>query len=95
MVNENASQGMFNDTLNFIENEYEQIRFTVSYIIFQRRGQWVYLDNIAQNFHLVTAGVAIFLCANWQVSLIMYAQYICAISLFLSLAIKLSKNSKI
>jgi len=51
--------------------------------------QWFILDTIAQHFHLMTAGFAIYLCSNWQVSFIMYMQLICAVWLCVSLARKL------
>jgi hypothetical protein len=48
-----------------IEFEYEKVRFSVKYLIYQRIGQWKLMDTIALNFHLVTCFVTVFLCINW------------------------------
>lgn len=76
-----------------VENEFERVRFTVAYMTYQRMNQWWLMDTVAQHFHLLTAGFAIYLCANWQVSFIMYMQLICAVWLCVNLSRKLQANS--
>jgi hypothetical protein len=50
------------EKINF---DFERIRFSIPYMIYQRLPQWRIMDSIAMNFHLVTATVTIILCTNW------------------------------
>lgn len=45
--------------------DFEKIRFSIPYMIYQKMENWRIMDSIAMNFHLVTAAFTIFLCANW------------------------------
>ncbi len=54
-----------------LELEFSRIRYTLPFIVYQRVNLWKYLDFIALNFHLITALVTLYLCVNWQVSVIM------------------------
>jgi hypothetical protein len=83
------------DYCTTVEHEFERVRFTVAYMTYQRMNQWWLMDTVAQHFHLLTAGFAIYLCANWQVSFIMYMQLICAVWLCVTLSRKLQANSQL
>jgi hypothetical protein len=74
------------DLFTKVEHEFERVRFTVAYITYQRMNLWWVIDTVAQHFHLLTAGFAIYLCANWQVSFIMYMQLISAVWLCVNLS---------
>lgn len=76
-----------------LELEYSRIRYTVPYLVYQRVNMWKYIDKIALNFHLITAGVTLYLCVNWQVSVIMLVQFICAIGMTITLSQSLHRNS--
>lgn len=61
--------------------DYERIRFSVKYLIYQRINQWKLIDILALNFHIVTCFVTVFLCINWQISLFMLFQLLSSIYL--------------
>ena len=48
-----------------IKFEFERIRFSIPYMIYQRMNQWPIIDSITLNFHLLTATVTVVLCTNW------------------------------
>lgn len=54
--------------------EYEHVRFSVQYQIYQRMDLWKLIDSIALNFHLITAFVTVLLCTEYQISLFMLLQ---------------------
>lgn len=76
-----------------LDLEFSRVRYTVPFIVYQRVNQWKYLDKIALHFHLITAAVTLYLCVNWQVSVIMLVQFICAIGMTLTLAQSLHRNT--
>lgn len=81
-------QSMIDGTMNSqeyekseIEFEFERVRFSVKYLIYQRINQWKIMDTIALNFHLVTCLVTVILCFNWYISFLMLAQLFCSVYL--------------
>lgn len=48
-----------------IEYKFERVRFTIPYMVYQRRGLWKFIDVLALNFHLLTATATIAFCIYW------------------------------
>ncbi len=75
-----------------IHFDFERIRFSIPYMIYQRLPQWRVMDSIAMNFHLVTATVTVILCTNWQISLFMSFYLLCNVILCTRAARELHSN---
>ena len=75
-----------------IQFQFESLRFSIPYMIYQRLGQWRLIDSIALNFHLITATVTLVLCANWQISLFMSFYLLCTVTLCVRAAMSLYRN---
>ncbi len=73
--------------------EYERVRFSIPYMIYQRIGGWRFIDNVSMNFYIVTATVTIILCTNWQISLFMAFYLLCNVILCIRAASSLHANS--
>lgn len=52
------------------------------------------MDSIALNFHLLTCFVTVFLCINWQISLLMFLQLSCSVTLCLRITWKMYKYGR-
>jgi hypothetical protein len=96
-----AVKDQYEDDDFFKENEkekinfdFERIRFSIPYMIYQRMQQWRFMDSIAMNFHLVTATVTIILCTNWQISLFMCFYLLCNVILCIRAAKELHANGQ-
>jgi hypothetical protein len=48
-----------------IKLEFERVRFSTPFMVYQRINQWWIIDWITLNFHLITAVVTIYLCTNY------------------------------
>jgi hypothetical protein len=59
-----GDQNDFSEVDN-IKFEFERVRFSTPYMIYQRMGQWWIIDYITLNFHLISAIVTIYLCTNY------------------------------
>jgi hypothetical protein len=84
-----------NDGFSHVEHiklEFERIRFSTPFMVYQRMGQWWMIDYITLNFHLISATVTIYLCTNYQVSVFMSFYLICTVVLCIRAARQLQIN---
>ena len=70
-----------NDIIYRTELNFERVRYSITYLIYNNMHWWRFIDSIALNFHLFTATVTVIFCTNWQVSLFMSFYLFCSIIL--------------
>ncbi len=64
-----------------IEYKFEKARFTVPFIVYKWMGVWRFLDEVALNFHLVTATITVAFCLHFQISLFFSFYLLCTVAL--------------
>lgn len=69
------------DETSKIEYTFEKARYTVPFIVYKSMWLWRFLDEIALNFHLVTATVTVAFCVHFQISLFFSFYLICTVVL--------------
>ena len=69
------------DKSSQIEYNFEKARFTVPFMVYKWMGVWRFLDEVALNFHLVTATVTVAFCLHFQISLFFSFYLLCTVAL--------------
>jgi hypothetical protein len=70
------------------------VRYTIPFLVYRSMGLWRVFDEIAMNFHLITATVTLAFCLYFSISLFFSFYLICTVILCIRAATVLYRDGK-